>query len=73
MDYKTAIALSLPIGLGLAAVGSALGLGKAISSAMESMARQPELQPKIFLAMIVGCAFIEAITIYVFALALMKL
>lgn len=72
MDYKTAIALSLPIGLGLAAVGSALALGKAVSSAMESMARQPELQPKIFLSMIVGCAFIEAITIYVFALALLK-
>lgn len=73
MDAKTAIELSLPICLGLAALGSASALGKAISSAMESMARQPEIQGKIFLAMIVGCAFIEAITIYVFTLALMKL
>ncbi len=72
MDYKTAIALSLPISLGLAAVSSAFALGKTISSAMESMARQPEIQPKIFISMIVGCAFIEAITIYVFALALLK-
>lgn len=73
MDYKTAIALSLPIGLGLTAVSSAFALGKTISSAMESMARQPEIQAKIFISMIVGCAFIEAITIYVFALALLKL
>lgn len=73
MDYKTAIALSLPIGLALAAVASALALGKAVSTATEAMARQPEIQGKIFLAMIIGCAFIEAITLYVFALAFFKL
>ncbi|MFA6217942.1 MAG: ATP synthase F0 subunit C [Candidatus Omnitrophota bacterium] len=64
MDLKFALALSLPIGLGLAAFGSALGLGKAVASAMDAIARQPEASTKILINMTIGCAFIEAITIY---------
>ena len=58
------LGLSLPLGLGLAAVGSAYGLGKAVSAAMEAMGRQPEAIGQIQTAMIIGCAFIEALTIY---------
>jgi F-type H+-transporting ATPase subunit c len=58
------LGLALPIGLGIAAVGSGLGLGKAISGAMEAMGRQPEAIGQIQTAMIIGCAFIEALTIY---------
>ncbi|MBC8426403.1 ATP synthase F0 subunit C [bacterium] len=53
-----------PLGVGIAAIGSALGLGRAIGSAMEAMGRQPEAIPQIQIAMIIGCAFIEALTIY---------
>lgn len=60
------LALSLPLALGLAALGSGMGLGKAISGAMEAMGRQPEAINKIQTAMIIGAAFIEALTIYVF-------
>jgi F-type H+-transporting ATPase subunit c len=56
--------LAYPLGLGLAAFGSALGLGRAVGSAMEAMGRQPEAAGKIQTAMIIGCAFIEALTIY---------
>ena len=59
-------ALALPLALGIAALGSGLGLGKAVSGAMEAMGRQPEAIPKIQTAMIIGLAFIEALTIYVF-------
>lgn len=52
------------IGLGLAALGSGLGLGRAVGGAMEAMGRQPDALPKIQVAMIIGCAFIEALTIY---------
>lgn len=58
------LALALPLGFGLAALGSGLGLGKAISGAMEAMGRQPEAIGKIQVAMIIGAAFIEALTIY---------
>ncbi|MBM3286682.1 MAG: ATP synthase F0 subunit C [Candidatus Eisenbacteria bacterium] len=58
------LGLALPLGLGLAAFGSALGLGKAVAGAMEAMGRQPEAAGKIQIAMVIGCAFIEALTIY---------
>ena len=64
MDYKVALAFALPIGLGIAAFGSALGLGKAVASAMDATGRQPEASMKILINMATGCAFIEAITIY---------
>jgi F-type H+-transporting ATPase subunit c len=64
MDALTAFSAAYPIGLGLAALGSAMGLGKAVGSAMEAMGRQPEASAKIQTAMIIGCAFIEALTIY---------
>lgn len=52
------------LSLGLAAFGSSSGLGRAVSSALDAMARQPEISAKIQTAMIIGCALIEALTIY---------
>ncbi len=62
-DFNT-LGLALPIGLGMAAVGSGIGLGKAVSSAMEAMGRQPEAAGRIQVGMVIGAAFIEALTIY---------
>jgi len=64
MDAHTALSLAYPIGLGLAVIGSGFGLGRAVGSAMEAIGRQPEAYGKIQTAMIIGCAFIEALTIY---------
>lgn len=64
MTPEAMFALSYPLGIAIAAIGSGLGLGRAIGSAMEAMGRQPEAIGKIQLAMLIGCAFIEALTIY---------
>lgn len=64
MDYQVMLAWALPMGVGLAAVGSGLGLGRAVGSAMEAIGRQPEAAGKIQTAMIIGAALIEALTIY---------
>ena len=56
--------LAYPLGLAIAAFGSAMGLGKAVTAAMEATGRQPEASGKIMVSMIIGCAFIEALTIY---------
>ncbi|MDD5439098.1 MAG: ATP synthase F0 subunit C [Candidatus Omnitrophica bacterium] len=69
MDVKVALAFSLPIALGIAAMGSGVGLGRAIASAMEALGRQPEASTKILIQMVTGAAFIEAITIYVLVYA----
>ncbi len=73
MDYKAVLAIGLPLGLAIAAFGSAIALGRAVTAAMEATGRQPEASMKILINMATGCAFIEAITIYalvfVFSLA----
>jgi F-type H+-transporting ATPase subunit c len=71
MDLKTALAFALPIGVGIAALGSAIGLGKAVAAAMEATGRQPEASGKILITMAVGCAFIEALTIYALVVVFM--
>lgn len=69
MDSQVALAISLPLSLGIAAFGSAAGLAKAVSAAMDATGRQPEAAGKILTNMAVGCAFIEALTVYVLVLA----
>jgi F-type H+-transporting ATPase subunit c len=64
MDVGTALGLSAPLGVGLAALGSGIGLGLAVGSAMEAIGRQPEASGKILTNMIIGAALIEALTIY---------
>jgi len=70
MEAGVALGFAVPIGLGIAALGCGLGIGRAVSSAMEAMARQPEASGKIQIGMIIGAAFIEALTIYAFVTAL---
>lgn len=69
MDYQAALGLALPLGLGIAALGSAIGIGMAVNGAMGAMARQPEILGRIQTAMIIGAAFIEALTIYALVIA----
>jgi len=69
MDYKSALALSIPIGLAIVGLGSAIALGRAVSAAMDATARQPEASMKILINMIAGCALIEALTIYALVLS----
>lgn len=73
MDYKAALALGLPLAIGLAGLGSALGLGYAVAKAMEAIGRQPEATNKIITNMVIGCAFIEAITIYALVFAFVSI
>lgn len=63
-DPAAALAFAYPLGLAIAALGAALGIGRAVSAAMEAMGRQPEAIGRIQTAMIIGSAFIEALAIY---------
>lgn len=64
MDVGSAVALSAPLGVGLAALGSGIGLGIAVAGALDAIGRQPEASGKIMTNMIIGAALIEALTIY---------
>ena len=76
MDVQTALAITTPLGVGIAALGSGIGLGIAVKGALEAIGRQPEASGKILTNMIIGAALIEALTIYaliVFFIALGKM
>ena len=65
LETSAILGFALPFGLALAAMASATALGRAVSAAMEAIARQPEAAPRVQTAMVIGCALIEALTIYV--------
>lgn len=64
MDVASAVAISAPLAVGIAAFGSGIGLGLAVFGALAAIGRQPEMSGKIMTTMIIGAALIEALTIY---------
>ena len=58
------------VGVGIAAGGCGIGMGLVISSALQGIARQPELQSKLQMNMFLGFALIEAQVLYVLFLAI---
>ena len=58
------ISFSGAFGAGLVSIGAAYGIGKLASSALESMARQPEVAGNIQTAMIIAAALIEGFTFF---------
>ena len=60
-----AIAVAIPC------LGAGLGIAKATSKALESIARQPEADSKITKNLLLGSALAEATAIYGFVIALL--
>ena len=56
--------LGAAVGAGLVIIGAGLGIGKIGASAVESIARQPEMAAKIQTAMIISAALIEGATFF---------
>jgi F-type H+-transporting ATPase subunit c len=52
------------IGAGLVTIGAGLGIGKLASSAMDGIARQPEVAPKIQVTMLIAAALIEGVALF---------
>lgn len=67
-DYGT-IALASGIAIAGAAIGAALGQGRGLTAAMESIGRNPNSADRIQTPMILGLAFIEALAIYALVIA----
>jgi len=58
------IALSSALAIALSAFGAALGQGRAVAAAMESIGRNPNSADRIQTPMIIGLALMEALAIY---------
>ena len=53
---------------GAAAIGPGIGIGLVVASAIQGMARQPEMQGTIRTTMFLGIAFTEALALFGFVL-----
>ena len=62
-----AVTLGPGLGAGIAVLGAGFGIGKIGGSAMESMARQPEMAGKIQTGMLIAAALIEGATLFAIA------
>jgi len=56
--------LGAGIGAGLAAVGAGIGIGQIGGSAMEGIARQPEVAGDIRMNMIIAAALVEGVALF---------
>lgn len=63
--------LGVALAIGLAAIGSALAQGRATASAVEGIARQPEASGEIRTTLLIALAFIEALTLFAFVIAIL--
>jgi F-type H+-transporting ATPase subunit c len=62
--------VGIVLAMAITAVGCGLAQGRAISSALEGIARQPEAAGKISGPLLIGLGFIESLAIYVLVIAL---
>ncbi len=60
-----------PIGAGLAVIGGGLGIGRIGGSAVEAIARQPEMAGQISTAMLITAALIEGALLFAVVVGLL--
>lgn len=70
-NVKFGVALASGLAIGIAALGGALGQGKATAAGLEGIARNPGASAKIMTPMIIGLAMIESLVIYALVIAFM--
>jgi len=68
----TALAfVGVSLAIGLVGLGSALGQGNAAARAMEGIARQPEAAGELRTSLLLALAFMEALTLFAFVIAIL--
>ena len=63
--------LGAGLAAGLAVLGAGMGIGRIGGSAVESIARQPEMAGKIFINMILTAALIEGVALFAVVVGLL--
>jgi len=67
------VVMAIVIGLGVAAAGCGIAQGMVVKGAVESVARQPEMEKKIQLLMFIGLGFIETLILYILFISIILL
>jgi F-type H+-transporting ATPase subunit c len=64
MEAESMMILTKGLTIAIGGLGPALAIGNLVGKAMESIGRNPESAGKLFVPMLLGAAFAEAIAIY---------
>ena len=71
--FALASTVAAVLGISLGVLLPALAMGRAISSALDALARQPEAERAITRTLFIGLAMIESLAIYVLVIVLIVL
>jgi len=69
MEHESVVVLSKAIAIAIGGMFPALAIGMLVSKTMEAIGRNPEAAGKLFVPMLLGAAFAEAIAIYALVVA----
>lgn len=64
LSHESIVVILKGVTMFVGGVAPALAIGKIVAKAMESIGRNPESAGKLFVPMLLGAAFAEAIAIY---------
>lgn len=71
--FSLASTVTAAVAIAIGAIGPALAMGRAISQALDALARQPEAEKSITRTLFIGLAMIESLAIYVLVIVLIIL
>lgn len=71
--FAMAAMIGSGLAIGLGAIGAGAGIGNAASGACQAVGRNPSVQGKIMMTMLVGMAMAESIAIYALVISLVLL
>ena len=71
--FTMASTVAALLGIAIGVLLPAFAMGKAISSALDALARQPEAERSIMRTLFIGLAMIESLAIYVLVVVLIVL
>ncbi len=64
MDHESVVVMVKGLTMAVGGFFPAMAIGKLVAKAMEAIGRNPEASDKLFVPMLLGAAFAEAIAIY---------
>jgi F-type H+-transporting ATPase subunit c len=73
MNFFTMCVFGAAIGMAIGTLGTAIGQGMAVKSAVEGVSRNPGASGKIMTTMMIGLAMIESLAIYALVVCLIVL
>jgi F-type H+-transporting ATPase subunit c len=71
--FTLASTVAAVLGIAIGVLLPAFAMGRAIASALDALARQPEAERSIMRTLFIGLAMIESLAIYVLVIALIVL